>query len=144
MSEQEPGIHTEITINAPVSRVWEILTAFDRYPEWNPTLEYIAGTASVGSPVRVRAGKGTPAMRDFDGTITEVNPPRLLASEGGDPTLFFGRHRWELSPEGAGTRLVNRETFTGEMVTAVLTENREAVKAEFTAFNTALKTAAEH
>ena len=29
-------LHSEIEINAPVERVWEVLTDFASYPRWNP------------------------------------------------------------------------------------------------------------
>jgi len=29
-------IHTEIGIGAPAAKVWDILAAIDKWPEWNP------------------------------------------------------------------------------------------------------------
>lgn len=29
-------LETSIDVEAPVNRVWEILTAFESYPDWNP------------------------------------------------------------------------------------------------------------
>ena len=36
-------IHTEIEINAPASRVWEILTDFGSFPQWNPFIRQVSG-----------------------------------------------------------------------------------------------------
>jgi uncharacterized protein YndB with AHSA1/START domain len=41
----EKEIVTEIEINAPPSRVWEILTDFEKYPTWNPFIKKISGEA---------------------------------------------------------------------------------------------------
>ncbi len=64
--------------------------------------------------------------------------PYVLASQGGDPETFFGRHRWELSEVSGGTRLVNVEEFTGPMAAGVLAQTRAVLVAEFDAFNQAL------
>jgi hypothetical protein len=67
----------------------------------NPTLEYLSGTAHVGNTVHARAGKGTPGERDFHSTVTEVSPPRLLSSEGDDPTLSLVATAGSLAPRAA-------------------------------------------
>ena len=140
---QENELRTEILIDAPPSAVWAVLTDFGRYREWNDLIEYVSGRAEEGAEVRTRAAWGSPAEREFEGRITAVEPPSLLASEGGDPELFFGRHRWELSAEGAGTRFVNREVWTGPLAESVYAQSKELLTDEFDAFNKALKTEAE-
>jgi uncharacterized protein YndB with AHSA1/START domain len=141
---QENELRTTISIDAPIGRVWAVLTDFPRYPEWNSLIEYVSGVAVAGAEVRTRAAWGSPAEREFEGRITAVLPPRLLASEGGDPELFFGRHRWELAEEAPGvTRLVNRETWTGPLAASVYASSRELLTGEFDAFNQALKAEAE-
>ncbi|WP_439662934.1 hypothetical protein ACSHWB_16690 [Lentzea sp. HUAS TT2] len=86
---------------------------------------------------KVKAAKGTPFERDFDGEITSLEP-YAPASQGGDPETFFWRHRWELSETADGTLLVNVESFTGTMAEGVPAQTREVVTAEFDAFNQAL------
>ncbi|WP_309111742.1 SRPBCC domain-containing protein [Saccharothrix sp.] len=140
---QENELRTEVVIDAPAAVVWAVLTDFSRYREWNDLIEYVSGEAEEGAEVRTRAAWGSPAEREFEGRITTVEPPGLLASEGGDPELFFGRHRWELSDEGARTRLVNREVWSGALADAVYAESKDVLTAEFDAFNRALKAEAE-
>ncbi len=36
-------VHTEIDINAPVETVWDILTDFEKMPEWSSTFQGIQG-----------------------------------------------------------------------------------------------------
>ncbi|MFD7653731.1 SRPBCC family protein [Actinosynnema sp. NPDC059797] len=141
---QENELRTEVTIDAPVERVWAVLTDFARYPEWNDLIEYVSGSAVEGAPVRTRAAWGSPAQREFEGRITAVRPPALLASEGGDPELFFGRHRWELTAVAPGTtRLVNREAWSGPLADSVYQRSKDLLTGEFDAFNRALKAEAE-
>lgn len=132
---QENEVRTELVVPAPIDDVWRVLIDFGGYADWNPVMEY---TQVDGVKTKVKAAKGTPFERDFDGEITSMEP-YVLASRGGDPETFFGRHRWELSEVDGGTLLVNVETFTGTMATDVLAQTREVVVAEFDAFNQALR-----
>lgn len=131
---QENEVRTELVIPAPIDDVWQVLVDFAGYARWNPVMEY---TQVDGLHTKVKAAKGTPFERDFDGEITSMDP-YLLASQGGEQGIFFGRHRWELTETDGGTRLVNVEEFTGPMAAGVLTQTREVLVAEFDAFNQAL------
>ncbi|MFC7616600.1 SRPBCC family protein [Actinokineospora soli] len=106
-------------------------------------LHHVEGAAEEGAETRSVAARGTPAEREFTGRVVAVRPAELLLTEGGDPALFFGRHRWELRADGPGTVLVNREEFTGPLVPEVLAGTRDVLVAEFTAFNESLKARAE-
>ena len=41
-------VRTEIEIEAPANIVWQILTDFERYDEWNPFIRLIDGRLKVG------------------------------------------------------------------------------------------------
>lgn len=43
-------LETEITIDAPIERVWSILEDFDRYPEWNRFCRKVETTKEIGDP----------------------------------------------------------------------------------------------
>ncbi|MFI6101872.1 SRPBCC domain-containing protein [Lentzea sp. NPDC051213] len=132
---QENEVRTELVIPAPIGDVWQVLVDFAGYAKWNPVMEY---TQVDGVKTKVKAAKGSPFERDFEGEITSVEP-YALTSQGGDPETFFGRHRWELtSLESGGTHLVNAESFTGTMAAGVLAQTRDVLVAEFDAFNQAL------
>ena len=131
---QENEVRTELVIPAPIDDVWQVLVDFAGYAKWNPVMEY---TQVDGVKTKVKAAKGTAFERDFEGEVTSVEP-YVLASQGGDPDTFLGRHRWELTAVDGGTRLVNVESFTGTMAAGVLAQTREVLVAEFDAFNQAL------
>ncbi|WP_127357331.1 SRPBCC family protein [Actinacidiphila soli] len=76
-------------------------------------------------------------------TVTEMAKHTALAWEGGDPQVFFGRHRFTLTPEAEGTRLLDEEVFTGAMAEAVLAEHRTTLEADYQASAAALKETAE-
>lgn len=44
-------IHTEIVINAPKEIIWGILTDFPAYPDWNPFIVKVLGSAAPGKRV---------------------------------------------------------------------------------------------
>ena len=41
-------ISNQVMINAPVDQVWNVLTDFDRFPEWNPVIRRVEGRLAVG------------------------------------------------------------------------------------------------
>jgi len=47
-------LHSEIEINASAERVWDILTDFASYPQWNPFIRSISGELEVGERLEVR------------------------------------------------------------------------------------------
>ena len=49
-------VRTEIEIEAPPGRVWDILTDFERYAEWNPFVREIQGDLRKGAKLEVRLG----------------------------------------------------------------------------------------
>jgi uncharacterized protein YndB with AHSA1/START domain len=87
----------------PPERVWEALTEPDQVAEWAP---YTA-SRDLG-----RTGDATLTMLDGDDAqelsahVTRAERPRLLEYSWGDDLL-----RWELVPEGVGTRLTLRHTL---------------------------------
>jgi hypothetical protein len=70
---------TEIDIAAPPEVVWDVLTAFDRWPTWNPEIKSMSVQEPivVGSTFRWKAGPST-----VTSTIQRLEPPRLIAWSG--------------------------------------------------------------
>ena len=46
-------LHSEIEIAASAQRVWDILTDFSSYPQWNPFIRRISGEAKIGERLDV-------------------------------------------------------------------------------------------
>jgi hypothetical protein len=49
-----PVYQTTFEINAPASRVWQVLTGLERYAEWNPQIPTASGRLEVGGRIRLR------------------------------------------------------------------------------------------
>ena len=67
-----------ITIGAPASFVWSVLTDFDKYSEWNPFTPYAQTTLQIGSPVRLKV-RMWPGHRQIIESVRAVEPPHLLS-----------------------------------------------------------------
>ncbi len=138
-TDHPPTITTVIFIDAAPERVWQVLTGFARYHEWHPLLEVRTGTATPGAALSMRIAAGTEQERSAEGTVIIVDEPKLLVWEGGMPDVLWGRHSFELEPEGSGTRVTNSEAFTGSMAHDIISASRELLLAEFRAADDALR-----
>ncbi|MFZ2155466.1 MAG: SRPBCC domain-containing protein, partial [Bradyrhizobium sp.] len=70
-------IETEIMIAASPEEIWAVLTDFDAYPNWNPFIRRIGGSAVVGARLRTELTQspGTKPMR-FSPRVLAVEPAR--------------------------------------------------------------------
>jgi uncharacterized protein YndB with AHSA1/START domain len=101
----------EIEIAAPPQVVWDVLTGFERWPQWNPDVKSMsfAGPLAPGSEFRWKAGPGT-----IVSTLEEVEPPSTVRWRG--KTLSIkALHEWRLEPRGDGTHVETEETFSGPL-----------------------------
>ena len=48
-------------IDASPEDVWQVLTDFDAYPEWNPFIRSIQGNPEVGSRLSIPSSRRAPA-----------------------------------------------------------------------------------
>ncbi len=116
---KHPGmgeIYSLIGISASPREIWEVLTRFDQYPEWNPFIREIQGNLDVGSRLNVfLQPPGSWGMR-IRPVLLSVVPSRELRWKG----LFLvrglldGEHSFTIREHGDGTSLfIQRECFSG-------------------------------
>ena len=99
-------------------RVWEILTRFEEYPEWNPFIIRAQGVPRTGERLTLTMKPGKRPMT-FRPTVLEASENQSLEWLGrlGIPGIFDGQHRFELNPlPGGGTHLIQSEIFSGLLV----------------------------
>jgi hypothetical protein len=110
INERAPVVgSSEIEIAAAPKVVWDVLTAFDRWPTWNPDVKSmsIEGPVAEGSQFRWKAGPGT-----ITSTIRHVDPPREIAWTG----RTFGIkaiHVWRLESRSGETIVKTEESYEG-------------------------------
>jgi hypothetical protein len=136
---------TEIEIDAPPERVWDVLTDFESFPEWNPFLREADGERTVGSRLKVRIEPPGGRAMTFRPKVIAVEPNRELRWLGRVlvPGLADGEHVFSLESSTEGrTRFVHREEFRGPLW-ALLKGTLERSEEGFDAMNAALKARVE-
>lgn len=134
-------IRTSIEIDAPTEGVWNVLSDFDSYPDWNPFVRSIAGTLAEGEKLEVHLGaSGKKAMR-IAPVITAVTTGEEFAWLGhlGVKGIFDGQHHFQLTRTERGTRLDHFEEFSGALSPIVLAAMRTSITRGFEEMNQALK-----
>ena len=118
-------VETTIEIDATARRVWSVLMDFEAYPEWNPFVRGIQGSAMAGQRLRVSICPPSGRSMRFRPQLLTVNRERELRWRGSlvVPGLFDGEHCFKLEPISASrTRFTQGESFSGLLV--ALFENR--------------------
>ncbi len=140
-------INTEIVIDAPPPRVWEILNDFEAYAQWNPFIRSIIGGLFVGHRLEVRIHPPGGKPMGFKPMVLAADPPREFRWRGslGVRGLFAGEHSFVLEEiADSRTRFVHSERFSGLLVPMVMRGvTLERTRNGFVAMNEALRKRAE-
>lgn len=137
---------TEVTINATPAQVWNVLTDFENYPEWNPFIKEFKGNPATDKKVSVFIQPpGQKGMR-FTPEIKVWEPNKHFAWKGKVmfKGIFDGEHHFELEalPNGT-TKLIQHEYFSGILVPIMKKSLQNETKQGFEALNLAIKERAE-
>jgi hypothetical protein len=139
-------LHTEIEIDASAKRVWELLTDFASYPEWNPFIRSIGGQPAPGERLRARLEPPGGRAMTFKPKVLTAEPNRELRWIGHllVPGLFDGEHSFTIQPlEDDRVRFVQREAFRGLLVPLFARSLESNTRRGFEEMNRALKGRAE-
>ena len=136
--------HTEIVINAPVDRVWSVLTDFSTYPDWNPLVGWLQGDIRTDGKIKMFV---KPLKRAFNATLKRVAPLEELTWVGIQfaPWFLAGEHYYRLEKLSDGsTHLCHGETFSGIGSAVINQSTLNEMLAAFQLHNTILKERVEH
>ena len=104
---------TSITIDAPIERVWQIMSDVERWPEWTASISSVQrldrGPFQVGSSARIKQ----PKLATMVWTVTDIQPGRSFiwqAHSGGMTSI--GEHVIEPGP-GNSVTVTLSATATG-------------------------------
>lgn len=139
------NISTEILINASKEKVWNILTDFGNYKNWNPFMINSSGQAVVGTKL-VNTMKNKDKQMKFKPTILSVKQYEYFDWLGSlyFKGLFDGHHFFKLEDWGNGQmKLTQGEYFSGILSGMILKSIGEDTKNNFVKMNNALKEYAE-
>ena len=138
-------IRTEITINASPERVWNVLTAFNDYPKWNPFIKSISGELLAGKKLLVNIQlQGSKGML-FKPELQKIIKHKELRWKGKFlfKGIFDGEHYFIIDQNNEGTStFIQGEIFSGLLV-SFFKGILEKTLSGFEEMNKALKRRAE-
>ncbi|HCF27733.1 MAG TPA: SRPBCC domain-containing protein [Cyanobacteria bacterium UBA11049] len=139
-------LHSEIEIQASAERVWQLLTDFASFPQWNPFIRRVSGEVKEGKKLKVYIQPSGAEAMTFRPTILKAEPNRELRWLGHFlmPGLFDGEHIFTIEPLGKNcVRFVQRKIFQGSLVPLFAEKLDNETKRGFEEMNRALKVQAE-
>jgi len=110
INESAPVIgRSQTEIDAPAETVWNVLTAVESWPAWNPDVKSVSmeGELAEGTTFRWKAGPGT-----ITSTIRQIDAPRRIAWTG----KTFGinaTHVYRLEGQNGKTFVRTEESYEG-------------------------------
>ena len=138
-------IETQIDVAASASSLWQILTDFPAYSDWNPFITEIEGRSELGARLRVRICPPGRTAITLKPTILAVAREWELRwrSRRIVPGFFDNEHSFQIRSHGQFCRFHQSERFTGIMVTMVGDDLFDAMQQGFEEMNAAIKLRAE-
>lgn len=99
-----PLLQTQIDIDAPVDKVWELITDTRRMPEWSPQCRMMRPLGPVRQGTRtLNVNRRKRLYWTTTSTITEVVPQRKFAFRVNTNNTIWS---YELEPTATGTRVI--------------------------------------
>ncbi|MGO9421298.1 SRPBCC family protein [Roseiarcus sp.] len=139
-------IKTEIGIEASPSRVWEVLTDFPRYPEWNPFVLEVQGDVYQGAAIHYRFEMPRGIRIRTAAVVLRFQPDSELRFSAHflAPTVFRGDHYFAIESKGQNSVVFHHgEIISGFLFPPVQLILQTQGPPIFQALNKALKRRAE-
>ncbi|HET8792342.1 MAG TPA: SRPBCC domain-containing protein [Nitrososphaeraceae archaeon] len=138
---------TEIEINSSPQAVWDILTDFSNYPQWNPILTKVVGQLSIGNKLEIHITTVGGKSRIYHPKITKIVPNQDLRWTGKFflPQIFSGERIFLIEKVSIDKiNFVNKEIFSGIGIKLAPQKMENDILLSFKKMNEALKKTAEH
>ena len=141
-----PTIKTAIDVGTSAEIVWRVLTHFPAYLHWNPFLISVYGALVPGQRLDIHERYPDGRQSQFTARVVKVIPAtelrwrRRRLIEG----IFDREQAFFIIPNGIkGVRFIQREHFSGVLVSLVMPFITEKTHKAFNLMNLALKRTAE-
>ena len=112
-----PGATRTIVINAPIEKVFDVITQYERYPEFLPEVKEIRTSNRQGGQVDVHYKVDVVKTIRYSIRVNEERPKRMAWSFIEGEMMKDNKGSWVLEPEGEGK---TRATYTVEMALGAL------------------------
>ena len=140
-------IRTEVDIDSSAEKVWQVLTDFGHYRDWNPFIRDITGKLNEGSRLEIQISTSTKKTRKYRPVLTKIEPNHEMRWLGKAflPGLLDGERILTLQRlENNQVRLIHREIFRGIAVSLAGSHLDHEIRRKFEEMNSALKKKIEH
>lgn len=140
-------IESTIIINASIESVWGVLTDFDQYNAWSPTIKKFFSIPLVGQRSKVRLEQPDGPSMTMNPMFLTIIPQKELRWKGSlfIPGLFDGEHYFILEKKSDHETVVTQgEYFSGVLVYFFRKMIYGVTSNGFKAFNEALKKQVEN
>lgn len=104
-----PGASKTITINAPPEKVYDIITNYEKYPEFVSEVKKISVSDRQGSQVTLNYEIDLVKTIKYSIRVTEERPKRMSWTFIKGEVMKDNKGSWLLEPEGEGK---TRATYT--------------------------------
>jgi uncharacterized protein YndB with AHSA1/START domain len=99
-----PLLQAQIDIDAPVDKVWQLITDFSRMPEWSPQCRMMKALGPLRPGTRtLNLNRRNRLFWPTTSTVTEIVPQRKFAFRVNTNNTIWS---YELEPTATGTRVV--------------------------------------
>lgn len=136
-------INTEIEINASISTVWETLTDFASYIDWNPFITKATSEFIIGSTIEFVEDIPDRGQFNIKAIFTQIDPNRSFNWKGHyiAPFILQVNHYFILEPLGkAQTRFLHGQKHTGILVPLLFWQHHfDHLQQGYISMNQALK-----
>jgi hypothetical protein len=141
-------IEHSLAVGGTAEEVWSVLLNFTAYPQWNPYVSAISGSATEGSVLEVVIQQANwPQPLTIRPVVARVVVERVFHWRGsvGEGGVLDTDHSFHIEAPGAGNtadaegvRFVQREEFRGSLAENLRESAEEFTLGSFRAMNEAL------
>lgn len=140
------AIHTEIDIDAPAQKTWDVLTDLPKWADWNPFIRTANGTLAKGNFIAVVVQPSGTKPINGKGEVLVLEPPHEMVWTAAllGSWIFRGKHHFVVEPTADGRcKFLQYEEFTGILVPFLHGKLNRETKRGFVEMNAALKARVE-
>lgn len=132
-------IKTSIDIESTPTQIWQVLTDFKAYAEWNPMLRNVRTRLEPAAEVRFEVLRGGARPLKLKAGITELRHSKVLAWRGGPGAIISGEHYFRIEQlDEQRCRFHHGEHFKG-MLLPIFRRTLKNATSLYQAMNSALK-----
>jgi hypothetical protein len=145
LEDMKKDVLTEIEINASAERVWQILSDFESFPDWNPFVTKVAGKPKVNEILKIEVQLPESRRLKFEPIVLKAEPNKELRWVGVLPlNSFRGEHFYQIEASAENKiRFIHGEDFSGWLVRLIWVLDGKKIEKGYRIMNEALKKRAE-